>query len=62
MGSRDQNARLGLERTVVAASLAQTARHRAAFDQLRLVHQELVAEAARLAARIEERLTPRSFR
>jgi hypothetical protein len=50
-----------LERAVAAASVAQTARYRAAYDELCLIHQELVAEAARLAARIEERLSPRRY-
>jgi len=49
----------GVERAGVAASLAQTARYRAVYDEMSLVHRELVAEAARLAARIEERLSPR---
>ena len=61
MTSRGENGpRLGLERTAVAASLAQTARYRASYEELRLMHRELVAEAARLAAQIEERLSPRS--
>ncbi len=55
----DGEPRPALVRAAIAASFAQTARYRAAYDELSLVHQELVAEAARLATRIEERLSPR---
>ena len=51
--------RPGLERAALAASLTQSERYRAAYDELRLIHRELVAETARLAASIEERLSPR---
>jgi hypothetical protein len=47
------------ERVAVAASAAQRARYRAACDELSLINEELVAEVARLAARIDERLSPR---
>jgi hypothetical protein len=60
MRSDEDRPHAGLDQAVVAASLAQSARYRAAYDELSLIHHELVAEAARLAARIEERLSPRS--
>lgn len=56
---RDTRAYTALERAIVAASLAQTARHRIALEQLTSINHELVAEAARLAARIADRLSPR---
>ena len=60
MRSRDENgSRPKIELAVAAASIVQTARYRAAYEELTLVHQELVAEAARLAAKIDERLSPR---
>ncbi len=52
-------ARPAIGAAATAPSFAQTARYRAAYDELRTIHQELVAETARLAARIEERLSPR---
>jgi hypothetical protein len=47
-----------IERAAVAASAAQTARYRDAYTELSLINEELAAEVARLAARIDERLSP----
>jgi hypothetical protein len=49
------------ERVAAAASATQRARYRAAYAELSLINEELVAEVARLAARIDERLSPRRY-